>query len=74
MRLEPDARGTRVRYDYVFEITGKVAAVGGRMLDGAARVVIGQFFERLIAQAGGQSLPASLSWWRRLAKALGMAP
>jgi 2-furoyl-CoA dehydrogenase large subunit len=74
MRLTPEAQGTRVRYDYAFEITGKVAAVGGRMLDGAARVVIGQFFERLIAQVGGQSAPASLSWWKRLLKALGMAP
>ena len=74
LHLAPEARGTRVRYDYAFEITGKVAAVGGRMLDGAARVIIGQFFERLIAHVGGQSPPTPASWWKRLLKALGMAP
>jgi len=29
-----------------------VAAVGGRLLDGAARVIIGQFFAALARQAG----------------------
>jgi 2-furoyl-CoA dehydrogenase large subunit len=74
VRLEADAQGTRVHYDYDFEITGKVAAVGGRMLDGAARVIIGQFFERLVTKVGGPSAPTSLPWWKRLAKMLGLAP
>merc|ERR1711969_95073 len=35
---------TRISYSYEAGIGGKVASVGGRLLDGAARVVIGQFF------------------------------
>jgi 2-furoyl-CoA dehydrogenase large subunit len=43
--------GTDVTYDYTVHLTGKVAAVGGRMLDGAARLLIGQFFKALVKQA-----------------------
>ncbi len=39
--------GTRVEYDYAIEVSGKVAAVGGRMIRSAADIVIGRFFERL---------------------------
>ncbi|SMF80101.1 2-furoyl-CoA dehydrogenase large subunit [Tistlia consotensis] len=45
--------GTRLDYDYEADVGGKVAAVGGRLLDGAARLVIGQFFAALGRQAGG---------------------
>jgi 2-furoyl-CoA dehydrogenase large subunit len=77
VRLEPQADGTRVSYDYEVEVTGKVAAVGGRMLEGAARLLIRQFFERLAAQVGGDHRPggpgASKSWWRRALRSLGLA-
>ena len=55
--LTPEGAGTQVSYDYKVEIGGKVAAIGGRMLDGAANLVIGQFFKRLTAnfQAPGTS-------------------
>ena len=55
-------------------VAGKVAAVGGRMLDGAARILIGQFFEALIRQAGGGQGAPTEGWWRRLLKAMGLAP
>ena len=52
--LTPEANGaTSVHYRYEAEIGGKVASIGGRLLDGAARVVIGQFFAALARQAGG---------------------
>ena len=70
VRLNPEGGGTRVRYDYRVEISGKVAAVGGRMLDGATRIVIGQFFERLAAEIGGGRPRAP--WWRRLLALLGI--
>ncbi len=70
VRLETVGDATRVGYDYSIEISGKVAAVGGRMLDGAARIVVGQFFERLVAQVGGR--PAGVSWWQRLLRMLGI--
>ncbi len=47
LRLSPSPRGTRIDYDYAVAIGGKVAAVGGRLLDGATQVIIAQFFERL---------------------------
>ena len=50
VRLEAKDGGTHVTYDYTVGISGKVAAVGGRMLEGASKVVVGQFFQRLIAQ------------------------
>jgi 2-furoyl-CoA dehydrogenase large subunit len=45
--------GTRLNYTYVATVGGKVASVGGRLLDGAARVIIGQFFQSLARHAGG---------------------
>ena len=45
---------TVVTYRYEAEIGGRVASIGGRLLDGAARVVIGQFFAALAQQAGGE--------------------
>jgi 2-furoyl-CoA dehydrogenase large subunit len=54
MILEPDGDGTRVAYTYDAAVGGKVAAVGGRLLDGAARVIIGQFFAALARKAGGR--------------------
>ncbi|WP_145675601.1 xanthine dehydrogenase family protein molybdopterin-binding subunit [Azospirillum brasilense] len=56
--LERTAGGTRVTYRYSAEVGGKVAAVGGRMLDSASRLLIGQFFEKLVARAGGAPAPA----------------
>jgi 2-furoyl-CoA dehydrogenase large subunit len=53
IRLTPAGDGgTLVSYDYDAAIGGKLAAVGGRLLDGAAKVVIRQFFAALARQAG----------------------
>jgi 2-furoyl-CoA dehydrogenase large subunit len=52
--LAPDDRGgTVISYIYEAAVGGKVAAVGGRLLDGASRVIIGQFFAALARKAGG---------------------
>jgi 2-furoyl-CoA dehydrogenase large subunit len=66
--LTAEADGTRLAYRYEAAIGGKVAAIGGRFLDGAARVLIGQFFAALAARAGGR--PARASWWVRLLRLL----
>jgi 2-furoyl-CoA dehydrogenase large subunit len=62
--------GTKIRYVYEAAIGGKVASIGGRLLDGAARVIIGQFFAALARQAGAgtsdQSPPSFLAKVRRL--------
>jgi 2-furoyl-CoA dehydrogenase large subunit len=85
VRLEPTATGTRLHYDYGAEVGGKVAAVGSRMLEGAARIVLAQLFESLGRQAAGQATthgdlvggehpatPAPSSWWQRLLRRLGV--
>ena len=45
---------TRVGYTYEAAVGGKVASVGGRLLDGAARVIIGGFFTALARRAEGK--------------------
>jgi 2-furoyl-CoA dehydrogenase large subunit len=72
--LAAEGQGTRITYDYTVEISGKAAAIGGRMLEGASKIVVGQFFTRLAAQIGGDEV-ASVSdgsWWQRLLAALGI--
>ena len=64
--------GTAIHYVYEAGIGGKVASIGGRLLDGAARVIIGQFFAALARQAGGgASASAGLSLLARLRRWFG---
>jgi 2-furoyl-CoA dehydrogenase large subunit len=52
--LAPDGNGgTKLTYSYDAAIGGKVASIGGRLLDGATRVIIGQFCTALARKAGG---------------------
>jgi 2-furoyl-CoA dehydrogenase large subunit len=67
LREETPGR-TILSYRYEVAIGGKVASIGGRLLDGAARVIIGQFFSALAARAGGQraggaSLRSTATWF-----------
>ena len=46
--LAPGAAGhTHLRYTYDVSVSGKIAMVGQRMLDAAAKMVAAQFFKRL---------------------------
>lgn len=71
VRLEATPTGTRLHYDYQAQVGGKVAMVGSRMLESAARVIVGQLFEALGRQASGADTAPS-SWWRRLLQRLGV--
>ena len=73
VRLEAEGDGTRVHYNYGVDLSGKIAAVGSRMIEGAARVLIGAFFEALARRAGGESAAQGASFWRRLLRLLGFA-
>lgn len=64
-----DGGGTHLSYDYEATVGGKVAAVGGRLLDGAANMVIGQFFRALGRHADGDGAPPSRL--RRIARFFG---
>lgn len=69
VRLEEVEGGTRVSYTYTVHVSGKVAAVGGRMISGAARALINQFFKALVAEAGDEPAPAKgrkKGLWSRL--------
>jgi 2-furoyl-CoA dehydrogenase large subunit len=66
VELTPQGSGTRLTYDYEAQVSGKVAAVGGRMLEGAAKVVLRQLFESLGRQAAGKPVQAHGSWIARL--------
>mgnify|MGYP000557275025 CR=1 FL=1 len=69
--LTQTERGTVVSYTYEAAIGGKVASVGGRLLDGAARVVIGQFFASLARHAGASGAQSSEGLWSRILRMLG---
>ncbi|MGI9409123.1 MAG: molybdopterin cofactor-binding domain-containing protein, partial [Hyphomicrobiaceae bacterium] len=45
--LEETSEGTKVTYSYGVDLTGKVASIGGRMIGGAADLLIAEFFRRL---------------------------
>lgn len=66
VELTPTPHGTRLTYDYEAQVSGKVAAVGARMLEGAAKVVLRQLFESLGREASGKPAQAKGSWFRRL--------
>lgn len=52
LRLGPGADGgTEVSYDGDVQVGGTIAAVGQRLLDGTAKIVIKKFFDRLAATA-----------------------
>jgi 2-furoyl-CoA dehydrogenase large subunit len=71
IRLAQLPDGTCAEYDYEIAISGKIASIGGRMLDGAARAVIALFFRKLIAATVGAPRP---SWWRSLLNRAGSKP
>jgi len=69
IRLREEKHGTWIEYSYGVDLTGKVAAVGGRMLDGAARLLTGEFFKRLARRAmpqDGDSQEQKRGWLQRL--------
>ncbi len=45
--LAPKGDGTLIRYRYGIDLSGKAAAIGGRMISGAVKVLINEFFRRL---------------------------
>ena len=56
LRLQEEGDSTVVHYEGEPQISGRLAAVGGRLVGGVAKKLAGQFFERLDKEA--QSYPA----------------
>ncbi|MGH9717509.1 MAG: SRPBCC family protein [Candidatus Acidiferrales bacterium] len=51
LNLSPSATGTDVSYDGDLQVGGTIAAVGQRLLDGTAKILIKKFFDKLTANA-----------------------
>jgi 2-furoyl-CoA dehydrogenase large subunit len=54
VRFVPEGETTRLHYAFGVDLSGKVAAIGGRMIEGAARALVGEFFRRLARSADPQ--------------------
>jgi carbon monoxide dehydrogenase subunit G len=60
VRLEPAQGGTMLIYDVDAQIAGKLAQIGSRVIEAAAKMLAGQFFDRLgKAVIGDTPQPAS---------------
>jgi 2-furoyl-CoA dehydrogenase large subunit len=65
--LSQTQTGTRLDYTYSFALSGKIVAVGARMIESATGIVLKQLFERLGRVASGQNAAAGLwQWVKRL--------
>jgi 2-furoyl-CoA dehydrogenase large subunit len=52
LRKEGDT--TILEYDYQAQVSGKLAAIGSRLLEGAIRLVLDQLFRALAKEAGAK--------------------
>lgn len=68
--VELDNGHTRLEYAYEAAVSGKVAAVGGRMLQSASRAIIGQIFARLAQRLTGKPVGGN-GFWQRLLSLIG---
>jgi uncharacterized protein len=55
--LEPEGDATRLTYTASAQVGGKLAQIGSRLVDGAARKLAGEFFKRFSAQVSGADDP-----------------
>ena len=54
--LEPEGdTATKLTYTATAQVGGKLAQIGSRLVDGAARKIAGEFFKRFGAQVGGNA-------------------
>jgi carbon monoxide dehydrogenase subunit G len=54
LELADDAQGTRVSYEGDVQVGGPIASIGQRLLEGAAKMMVGQFFNAVNAQLAAQ--------------------
>ena len=60
VRLVPDGAGTKLSYDVDADMNGKIAQLGGRLIEGTVNMLAGQFFTRfgeLVAAPDGAPPP-----------------
>lgn len=59
VNLTPDGGGTRVGYTVSAQVGGKLAQVGSRLIDGAAKKIADDFFARFAGQFGAKQETAT---------------
>ena len=57
LELGDDPQGTKVTYQGDVQVGGPIASVGQRLLDGAAKMIVGQFFTAVNKQLAALSSP-----------------
>ena len=72
VRLIEDAAGTLLKYEAKADVGGKLAQLGGRLIDSTAKKLAGDFFQKFgeivggaSAGAGGLAAPARREGWLR---------
>lgn len=60
VRLEAIEGETLLHYDYQAQVSGKLSAIGSRLLEGAIRLVLDQLFRALAKEAGAQGAQSAL--------------
>jgi hypothetical protein len=69
VRLIEDGNGTLLRYEAKADVGGKLAQLGGRLIDATARKLAGEFFRKFAAVVGPPTaeavpaLPAKKAGW-----------
>lgn len=73
VRLSDAGSGTLMRYDVKVDVGGKLAQLGGRLIDATAKRLADEFFEKFSAVVGGSAVqqsapprPKKEGWFRRL--------
>ena len=74
-----DGSGTVLKYDAKADVGGKLAQLGGRLIDSTSKKLAGEFFQKFGAVVGGAPAPAVVAaavepsapaakdgWYRRL--------
>jgi uncharacterized protein len=59
LELADDPQGTKVTYQGDVQVGGPIASVGQRLLEGAAKMIVGQFFAAVNAQLAAIAAPPS---------------
>ena len=77
VRLVAQGTQTELHYEYHASVSGKLAAIGSRLLEGATRLVLSELFRSLAREAlrgeGGNIKPTDqASWWHRFLHAVGL--
>lgn len=76
VRLSDSGGGTLMHYDVKADVGGKLAQLGGRLIDSTAKKLADEFFEKFAAVVGGGGAPSAAGaeaapvkkkgWFRRL--------